>query len=65
LLAAVRSSQQVFVASDAAGTARGAALLAQWPPRDFRPPSLAPVRPSAIDGLRDYRAAWTKAVLEA
>jgi sugar (pentulose or hexulose) kinase len=65
LLAALRSSQQVFVASDAAGTARGAALLAQWPPRDFRPPSLAPVRPSAIDGLRDYRAAWTKAVLEA
>jgi L-fuculokinase len=65
LLADFRPAQPVSAGSDAAGTARGAALLAQWPPRDFRPPSLAPVRPSAIDGLRDYRAAWTKAVLEA
>jgi len=65
LLAALRPSQQVFAASDAAGTARGAALLAQWPPRDFRPPPLTPVRPAALVGLHAYRAAWRKAVLEA
>jgi hypothetical protein len=35
LLAALRPSQPVFTGSDAAGTARGAALLAKWPPLTF------------------------------
>src|SRR3979411_2442733 len=64
LLAACRPSQQVFAGSDAAGTARGAALLAKWPPRNFQPPQLIAVSPCAIDGLHTYRNVWTKAVLE-
>ncbi len=65
LLAALRPGQQVLAAPDAAGTARGAALLAQWPPRDFHPPPPKPVRPIAVEGLNAYRAAWTRAVLAA
>jgi hypothetical protein len=64
LLAAFRPSQQVFAGSDAAGTARGAALLAKWPPRNFQPPPLIAAPPCAIEGLHAYRNVWTKAVLE-
>jgi sugar (pentulose or hexulose) kinase len=64
LLAALRPAQPVSAAPDAAGTARGAALLAQWPPRDFHPPSPKPVPPIAVEGLDAYRAAWTRAVVE-
>jgi sugar (pentulose or hexulose) kinase len=64
LLAAFRPSQQVFAGSDAAGTARGAALLAQWPPRDVKPPSLIAAAPYREEGLQAYRSAWTRAVLE-
>jgi sugar (pentulose or hexulose) kinase len=63
LLAALRPAQPLSVASDAAGTARGAALLAQWPPRDFSPPPLRRVEPAAPEGLAAYRAAWRAAVL--
>jgi sugar (pentulose or hexulose) kinase len=62
VLAALRPSQRVYVASDAAGTARGAALLAQWPPRDLLPPKATVAVPSNIEGLRGYCAAWTMAV---
>jgi L-fuculokinase len=64
LLAAFRPSQQVFAGSDAAGTARGAALLAKWPPRNFQAPPLIAAPPCAIEGLHAYRNAWTKAELE-
>src|SRR6266480_1863721 len=64
LLAAFRPSQQVFAGSDAAGTARGAELLAKWPPRNFQPPRLIAALPCAIQGLHAYRNVWTKAVLE-
>jgi L-fuculokinase len=64
LLAALRPSQQVFAGSDAAGTARGAALLAKWPPLNVQPPPLVPVSPCGIEGLHAYRDAWTRAVLE-
>ena len=64
LLAAFRPSQQVFAGSDAAGTARGAALLAKWPSRNFQAPPLIAASPCAIEGLHAYRNAWTKAVLE-
>jgi L-fuculokinase len=63
LLAALRPSQPVFASSDAAGTARGAALLAKWPAPNFQP-SLLAVQARAIDGLHAYRDAWTRAVLE-
>ena len=64
LLAALRPLQQVFAGSDAAGTARGAALLAKWPPLNVRPPPLVAVPPCAVEGLHAYREAWTRAVLE-
>jgi sugar (pentulose or hexulose) kinase len=64
-LAALRPAQQVFAASDAAGAARGAALLAQWPPRNFSPPAVRRAPPLAIDGLAGYCAAWTMAVVGA
>ena len=63
LLAAFRPTQPVFAGSDAAGTARGAALLAQWPPRDLAPPGLVSAPPSTLEGLRGYREAWRAAVL--
>jgi sugar (pentulose or hexulose) kinase len=63
VLAALRPSQRVYAGSDAAGTARGAALLAQWPPRQFHPPPLIAVPPAAVDGLSAYRSDWTRAVL--
>ena len=64
LLAAFRPSQQVYRGPDAAGTARGAALLAQWPPRDFQAPPLIAAPPCDVDGLQSYRSAWLRAVLE-
>jgi L-fuculokinase len=64
LLAAFRPSQQVYAGSDAAGTARGAALLAQWPPRNLQPPPLIATPPCVVEGLHAYRDAWTSAVLE-
>jgi sugar (pentulose or hexulose) kinase len=64
LLAAFRPSQQVFPGSDAAGTARGAAHLAKWQPRNLRPPQLIAAPPCTMEGLHAYRSVWTKAVLE-
>jgi sugar (pentulose or hexulose) kinase len=60
-LGALRPGQGVFAASDAAGTARGAALLADWPPRHvLAAPSAVP--PASIGGLEDYRQAWSAEV---
>jgi sugar (pentulose or hexulose) kinase len=61
-LAALRPAQRVFAGADAAGTARGAALLAQWPNGRFKaaPEHAIPAR--EIAGLAAYRAAWTRAV---
>lgn len=64
LLAAFRPAQPVYAGSDAAGTARGAALLAQWPPRDFKPAPPIAAAPCDVDGLQSYRSAWLRAVLE-
>jgi hypothetical protein len=64
VLAALRPSQPVFAGSDAAGTARGAALLAKWPVPNLEPPPLVAVQPRAVEGLQEYRDAWTRAVLE-
>jgi L-fuculokinase len=65
LLAAFRPSQQVYAGSDAAGTARGAALLAQWPPGNFQPPPLIATPLSVLAGVTDYRETWRTAVLGA
>jgi len=62
LLAALRPSQQVLAGSDAAGTARGAALLAKWPPVDIQPQPLAAASPEVVEGLHAYREAWTSAL---
>jgi sugar (pentulose or hexulose) kinase len=64
LLAALRPSQQVFAGSDAAGTARGAALLATWPAANAQPPPLIAVPPRAVEGLQAYRDVWTRTALE-
>jgi sugar (pentulose or hexulose) kinase len=57
-LGALRPTQRVFAAEDAAGTARGAAMLAQWPPSyPIVPPTPVPTAP--IAGLDAYRDVWT------
>jgi sugar (pentulose or hexulose) kinase len=60
-LGALRSKQRVFAAEDAAGTARGAAMLAHWPPTY---PISSPARFTAasIAGLAGYRDAWAQDV---
>jgi sugar (pentulose or hexulose) kinase len=65
ILAALRPAQPVFAASDAAGAARGAALLAQWPPRGLAPPAVKRAAPLDVEGLAAYCAAWTMAVVGA
>jgi len=63
LLAALRPRQSVFAGDDSAGTARGAALLAQWPLRIPAPGR--PVEKRVIAGLASYRETWNRAVLTA
>ncbi|WP_035663899.1 FGGY-family carbohydrate kinase [Bradyrhizobium sp. Ec3.3] len=57
-LGALRPTQRVFAAEDAAGTARGAAMLAQWPP-SYPIAAPMPVDAAAIAGLDAYRGVWT------
>ena len=64
LLAALRPAQSVFVGSDAAGTARGAAMLAQWPTRQKRAAAQVAVAPKAYPSLAAYKAAWLDALSE-
>lgn len=60
-LGALRATQRVFAAEDTAGTARGAAMLAHWPP-SYHIGGPAPVDPISMTGLAPYRKAWTAAV---
>ena len=60
-LGALRPAQRVFAAEDAAGTARGAAMLADWPPR-YPIAAPTPVPPASIAGLDGYRDAWAAEV---
>ena len=62
LLAALRPGQRVFTGGDAAGAARGAALLAHWPPATGAAPEGIAVAPAEIAGLGAYRRVWTQAV---
>jgi sugar (pentulose or hexulose) kinase len=61
ILGALRPKQRVFAAKDAAGTARGAAMLAQWPPA-YPIAAPTPVPAAAIAGLDAYRDAWTTSI---
>ena len=56
-LGALRTTQCVFAAEDAAGTARGAAMLAHWPPA-YSTAVPTPVSAVSIAGLDAYRDAW-------
>ena len=58
-LSELRPKQRVFAAADAAGTARGAAMLAHWPPPACRLAAPTPVPSASIAGLDAYRDAWT------
>ncbi|RXH15001.1 sugar kinase [Bradyrhizobium guangzhouense] len=60
-LGALRPAQRVFAAKDAAGTARGAAMLAQWPP-SYRIAEPGPIDSISIAGLDSYHKAWTATV---
>ncbi|HLZ06128.1 MAG TPA: sugar kinase [Bradyrhizobium sp.] len=57
-LGTLRPKQRVFAAQDAAGTARGAAMLAHWPPA-YPIAAPTPVPAVSIAGLGAYRDAWT------
>ncbi|MBV8698793.1 FGGY-family carbohydrate kinase [Bradyrhizobium sp.] len=60
-LGALRPAQRIFAAGDTAGTARGAAMIAQWPPAyPIAAPTAVPT--VSIPGLAAYRGAWTAAV---
>ena len=61
MLGVLRPTQRVFAAEDAAGTARGAAMLAQWPP-SYPIAAPTPVDTISIAGLDTYRIAWTAAL---
>jgi len=60
-LSALRPKQRVFAAEDAAGTARGAAMLAHWPPA-YPIAEPTPVDPISITDLDSYRRAWAATV---
>ncbi len=58
VLAALRPGQAVLAGGDAAGTARGAALLATWPGKDAKPSAARPNNGAEIAGLAGYKANW-------
>lgn len=60
-LGALRPTQRVFAAEDTAGTARGAVMLAQWPP-SYPIAAPKPVDSISIEGLDAFRDAWTVAL---
>jgi hypothetical protein len=60
-LGTLRPQQRVFAAEDSAGTARGAAMLAHWPPT-YAVAAPTPVPMAGIAGLDAYRDAWTAEV---
>lgn len=62
LLAALRPEQRVLAGGDAAGAARGAALLAHWPPAGVAATGIGAIAPSALGGLDAYRQSWRRAV---
>ncbi len=64
LLAALRPRQRVFAGSDAAGAARGAAMLAHWPPGSRPAPDRIAIAPLESPSLAAYRHTWSQAIGE-
>ena len=61
LLAALRPAQSVRVSQDQSGTARGAALLAEWPQKPVLPADHL-ATPTVLPGLDAYHQAWRQAL---
>lgn len=57
IIAALRPNQNLYVAMDQAGTARGAAMLATWH-QPHEAPIASLVQPSAFVGLKTYYENW-------
>jgi sugar (pentulose or hexulose) kinase len=57
IIATLRPKQNLYVAKDQAGTARGAAMLATWQ-QEHEAPEASLVQPSSIVGLKDYYETW-------
>ena len=58
LLGALRPRQRVLMGADAAGAARGAALLRQWPHPSAPPPRLRHAAPASAPLLGAYAENW-------
>jgi sugar (pentulose or hexulose) kinase len=57
IIAALRPNQNLFVAKDQAGTARGAAMLATWH-QAHEPAEASLVKPANLAGLQKYYENW-------
>jgi sugar (pentulose or hexulose) kinase len=57
IIAALRPKQNLYVAKDQAGTARGAAMLARWH-QDHAAPEASLVKPAELDDIKDYYEKW-------
>ena len=57
IIAALRPAQNLFVAKDQAGTARGAAMLATWH-QPHAAPEASLVKPTELSGLKTYYENW-------
>jgi sugar (pentulose or hexulose) kinase len=57
IIAALHPNQNLYVAKDQAGTARGAAMLATWH-QTHNAPDASLVQPSNISGLKAYYETW-------
>ena len=64
LLAQLRPAQEVRCAGDSSGTARGAALLANWPDCDIEVVTTE-VKPWQVNGLEAYRQRWLVEIAQA
>ncbi|MBO0754134.1 MAG: sugar kinase, partial [Bradyrhizobiaceae bacterium] len=64
ILGALRPQQRVFAAADAAGTARGAAMVAHWPP-SYSIEAPTHIQAASIPGLHAYRNAWAASMRDA
>jgi sugar (pentulose or hexulose) kinase len=57
IIAALRPKQNLYVAKDQAGTARGAAMLATWN-QPHAAPEASLVKPADLSGLKTYYENW-------
>ena len=62
LIAALKPNQNVYAAVDQAGTARGAALLANWPPKHDVTKTVK-INPAKVDDLKVYFETWKAKII--